>query len=147
MNEGRDLRNKVCFVDDNAYAVGGLNSKAERFSYKQKRWIPLTEYPLSDNLDSWACAMTYVPQEYSNLSPPKQISVPSGIIAVEESKEIDSLLEQERIIDAEIKAELEKYKMSKKLGMFIDEEVKEANSASDSEDAGLEPVDQPQENQ
>ena len=31
MNEGRDLRNKVCFVDEYAYAVGGLNSKAEKF--------------------------------------------------------------------------------------------------------------------
>jgi len=39
MNEGRDLRNKVCFIDDNAYAVGGLNSKAERFNYKDKKWI------------------------------------------------------------------------------------------------------------
>lgn len=67
MNEGRDLRNKVCFVDEYAYAVGGLNSKAEKFNHKEKRWIPLSEYPLSDNLDSWACALTYIPQEYSNL--------------------------------------------------------------------------------
>ena len=36
MNEGRDLRNKVCFIDDHAYAVGGLNSKAEKFSFKEK---------------------------------------------------------------------------------------------------------------
>ena len=67
MNEGRDLRNKVCFIDDHAYAVGGLNSKAEKFSYKEKSWIPIPEYPLSDNLDSWASALAYVPQEYSNL--------------------------------------------------------------------------------
>ena len=67
MNEGRDLRNKVCFIDDHAYAVGGLNSKAEKFSYKEKSWIPILEYPLSDNLDSWASALAYVPQEYSNL--------------------------------------------------------------------------------
>lgn len=67
MNEGRDLRNKVCFIDDHAYAVGGLNSKAEKFNYKEKKWVPISEYPLSDNLDSWACAMCYVPQEYSNL--------------------------------------------------------------------------------
>ena len=38
MNEGRDLRNKVCFIDDHAYAVGGLNSKAEKFSFKEKKW-------------------------------------------------------------------------------------------------------------
>lgn len=61
MNEGRDLRNKVCFIDEYAYAVGGLNSKAEKFSYKEKKWISLPEYPLSDNLDSWASALCYVP--------------------------------------------------------------------------------------
>ena len=33
MTEGRDLRNKVVFVEDGAYAVGGLNFKAEKFVY------------------------------------------------------------------------------------------------------------------
>ena len=61
MNEGRDLRNKVCFIDDQAYAIGGLNSKAEKFSYKERKWIPIPEYPLSDNLDSWASALSYIP--------------------------------------------------------------------------------------
>jgi len=111
MNEGRDLRNKVCFIDENAYAVGGLNSKAERFNYKDKKWIQIPEYPLSDNLDSWACAMTYVPQEYSNLTNQKQISVSSGNF--EESKEIEYLLEQERQIDLEIRQEMEKFKLVK----------------------------------
>lgn len=111
MNEGRDLRNKVCFIDDNAYAVGGLNSKAERFNYKDKKWVQIPEYPLSDNLDSWACAMTYVPQEYSNLQNTKQVSVASG--NVEESKEGESLLEQERLIDQEIRQEIEKFKIQK----------------------------------
>ena len=55
------MRNKVCFIDDFAYAVGGLNSKAEKFSYKEKKWISIPEYPLSDNLDSWASALCYVP--------------------------------------------------------------------------------------
>ena len=41
MNEGRDLRNKVCFIDDFAFAVGGLNSKAEKFNYKEKKWCPV----------------------------------------------------------------------------------------------------------
>ena len=41
MNEGRDLRNKVCFIDEHAYAVGGLNSKAEKFNFKDKKWVPL----------------------------------------------------------------------------------------------------------
>ena len=67
MVEGRDLRNKVCFIDDHAYAVGGLNSKAEKFNYRQRQWVQLTKYPLSDNLDSWACALTYIPEEYSFL--------------------------------------------------------------------------------
>ena len=111
MNEGRDLRNKVCFIDENAYAVGGLNSKAERFNYKDKKWIPIPEYPLSDNLDSWACAMTYIPQEYSNLQNQKQVSVSSGNF--EESKEVESLLEQERLIDIEIRQEIEKFKLNK----------------------------------
>ena len=39
MVEGRDLRNKVCFVDEHAYAVGGLNSKAEKFNYRQRQWV------------------------------------------------------------------------------------------------------------
>jgi kelch-like protein 19 len=36
MAEGRDLRNKVVFSDDHAFAVGGLNSKAEKFNYLRK---------------------------------------------------------------------------------------------------------------
>ena len=31
MKEGRDLRNKVVYVDGQAYAIGGLNKKSERF--------------------------------------------------------------------------------------------------------------------
>lgn len=38
MAEGRDLRNKVVFIEDHAYAVGGLNSKAEKFNYQKKTW-------------------------------------------------------------------------------------------------------------
>jgi hypothetical protein len=36
MAEGRDLRNKVVFSEEYAYAVGGLNSKAEKFNYQRK---------------------------------------------------------------------------------------------------------------
>eukprot|EP00351_Strombidinopsis_sp_SopsisLIS2011_P000664 CAMPEP_0116889254 /NCGR_PEP_ID=MMETSP0463-20121206/24648_1 /TAXON_ID=181622 /ORGANISM="Strombidinopsis sp, Strain SopsisLIS2011" /LENGTH=103 /DNA_ID=CAMNT_0004555579 /DNA_START=1499 /DNA_END=1810 /DNA_ORIENTATION=+ len=68
MAEGRDLRNKVCYIDGHAYAVGGLNSKAEKFNYEKKTWTTMTEYPLSDNLDSWACAMVFTPQEYAQSS-------------------------------------------------------------------------------
>jgi hypothetical protein len=88
MNEGRDLRNKVCFIDEHAYAVGGLNSKAEKFNHKEKRWVPLPEYPISDNLDSWACALTYIPQEYSNL-----VAKTTQLQQLEESKDFDLLLE------------------------------------------------------
>lgn len=61
MAEGRDLRNKVCYIDGHAYAVGGLNSKAEKFNFEKKTWTSIQEYPLSDNLDSWACALVYTP--------------------------------------------------------------------------------------
>ena len=64
---------------------------------------------------------------------PKQISAPSGI--PEEAKEIDSLLEQERLIDAEIKQEIDKYKMSKQIGIYMDDEVREAGSLVSDEDA------------
>ena len=64
MTEGRDLRNKVVFIDDHAYAVGGLNSKAEKFNYFKKQWTQLQDYPIAYNLDSWACALTFSPKEY-----------------------------------------------------------------------------------
>lgn len=64
MAEGRDLRNKVVFIDDNAYAVGGLNSKAEKFNYSKRQWTQLSDYPIADNLDSWACALTFNPKDY-----------------------------------------------------------------------------------
>jgi hypothetical protein len=99
MNEGRDLRNKVCFVDEHAFAVGGLNSKAEKFNHKEKKWVALTEYPLSDNLDSWACSLTYIPQEYSNLVV-KNAALFIGLNPlIEESKEVERILEMERILD------------------------------------------------
>lgn len=64
MAEGRDLRNKVVFIEENAYAVGGLNSKAEKFNFFKRIWTPLSDYPIADNLDSWACALTFIPKEY-----------------------------------------------------------------------------------
>ena len=63
MSDGRDLRYKVCFIDGLVYAAGGHNSKAEKFSNKDKRWSSLCEYPLSDHFDSWGCALTYLPRE------------------------------------------------------------------------------------
>jgi hypothetical protein len=41
MAEGRDLRNKVVFADEHAFAVGGLNSKAEKFNFSKRNWTQL----------------------------------------------------------------------------------------------------------
>ena len=62
MSEGRDLRNKVCYVEGNAYAMGGLNSKAEKLNYYEKKWVEVPCYPLSDNLDSWASCLLFTPK-------------------------------------------------------------------------------------
>ena len=75
MSEGRDLRNKVCYVEGNAYAMGGLNSKAERLHYIDKKWDEVPCYPLSDNLDSWASCLLFTPKLFSN----KQISINEGL--------------------------------------------------------------------
>ena len=66
MSEGRDLRNKVCFSEGHAYAMGGLNSKAERLNYSDRKWSTIPCYPLSDNLDSWASCMLFTPKLFSN---------------------------------------------------------------------------------
>ena len=108
MVEGRDLRNKVCFIDEHAYAVGGLNSKAEKFNYRARQWVQLTKYPLSDNLDSWACALTYVPEEYSYLlQATGQAQQHQGVIINESgvdrtSLNAEEILAQESLIDQEI---------------------------------------------
>jgi hypothetical protein len=56
----------------------------------------LGDYPIPDNLDSWACALTFIPKE----NPLGQtVSIPSGIGKVdsatfkEEEKEMLQLLE------------------------------------------------------
>lgn len=41
---------------------------------------------------------------------------------MEESKEVDRILEQERLIDQEIKQELEKYKMSRNAVIILDDD-------------------------
>jgi len=66
MSEGRDLRNKVCYVEGHAYAMGGLNSKAEKLTYSEKKWVEVPCYPLSDNLDSWASCLLFTPKLFSN---------------------------------------------------------------------------------
>lgn len=59
MTEGRDLRNKVTFLNGNAYCVGGYGFKAEMFNLARQSWEQLTNYLVSDNLDSWSSALTY----------------------------------------------------------------------------------------
>lgn len=66
MSEGRDLRNKVCYVEGHAYAMGGLNSKAEKLNYLEKKWVEVPCYPLSDNLDSWASCLLFTPKLFAN---------------------------------------------------------------------------------
>lgn len=81
MAEGRDLRNKVVFCDEYAFAVGGLNSKAEKFNYQRKQWVQITDYPIADNLDSWACALSFIPKEYPIGKGTQSSSASSGQIA------------------------------------------------------------------
>lgn len=101
MAEGRDLRNKVVYIDDHAYAVGGLNSKAEKYNYFKKQWTTLTDYPIADNLDSWACALTFIPKNYAQNKNQQASSTAVSQIRVgeNEEQEMQELLEQERLID------------------------------------------------
>jgi hypothetical protein len=59
MTEGRDLRNKVVVYDDQVYCVGGYNFKAETFNLNSQEWVQLPNYLVSDNLDSWSCALLH----------------------------------------------------------------------------------------
>jgi len=120
MSEGRDLRNKVVFADGCAYAVGGLNRKAEKFNFQKRTWSALRDYPIIDNLDSWACAMTFLPQRPDLPS----LSSSSSI----QEKELGSLLDQERIIDREIQEEIEKYRLSRDMGFEISSSMQVAAS-------------------
>ena len=63
MKEGRDLRNKVVYIDGCAYAIGGLNRKCERLSISQRKWKLINDYIINDNLDSWSCAMMFNPSQ------------------------------------------------------------------------------------
>lgn len=59
MNDGRDLRNKIVFLDGFAYTAGGYNFKAEKYDCTKDKWFSLPNYPTGDNLDSWSCALIY----------------------------------------------------------------------------------------
>ena len=64
MNDERNtIRNKICFVDGHAYVAGGdSKEKAEKFDYKQKKWIALPNYPIKHDLAGWSCALTFIPE-------------------------------------------------------------------------------------
>ena len=65
MNDKRnDIRNKVCFIDGHAYVAGGSSKeKAEKFDYKQKKWISLPNYPIKHDLSTWSSALSFITQE------------------------------------------------------------------------------------
>lgn len=65
MSEGRDLRNKLSYVNGFLYACGGNNCSAEKYSLASNQWVSLNNYNsfVSDNLDSWCCALTFDPPE------------------------------------------------------------------------------------
>ena len=60
MNEGRDLRNKLVYIDRKLFCIGGCNYKAEVFNVEKESWTEFDNYLVSDNLDSWSSALTYI---------------------------------------------------------------------------------------
>lgn len=61
MESGKDLRNKVVIDGHFLYTIGGNNYKTERLNLITKIWELLPSYfpVITDNLDSWTCALTY----------------------------------------------------------------------------------------
>lgn len=45
------------------YAIGGVNSSAEKYRIRSNKWEGMEGYHdlLRDNLDSWCCALMYYP--------------------------------------------------------------------------------------
>jgi len=56
---GKDLRNKVIFIDNVAYAFGGNNYSGEKLLLDNNKWITVNSYTIKDNLDSWSCALSF----------------------------------------------------------------------------------------
>ena len=64
--DGKYISNKICYIDGCAYIVGGDNQiKAEKFDFKEKKWMRLPNYPNQkvNSLWPWSCALTYTPVE------------------------------------------------------------------------------------
>ena len=64
MDTGRDLRNKAIVFRGELYAIGGVNSSAEKYRIRSNKWEGVEGYQdlLRDNLDSWCCAIMYYPR-------------------------------------------------------------------------------------
>jgi hypothetical protein len=93
MREGRDLRNKVVYVEGNAYAIGGLNRKCERLNLMKKRWLPIDDYVINDNLDSWSCSLMFTPQTTfceKDMEIPEDTEVNAPIIVDEGEDEMEN---------------------------------------------------------
>ena len=94
MREGRDLRNKVVFCDGYAYAIGGLNCKWEKLNIDQKKWIPIDDYVINDNLDSWSWALMFTP---SNTFSAEDMVIQEDVLALDGqekyNEEVDLILE------------------------------------------------------
>lgn len=41
MSEGRDLRNKLAYVNGTIYACGGINCSAEKYNILKNMWTPM----------------------------------------------------------------------------------------------------------
>jgi hypothetical protein len=98
MKEGRDLRNKVVYCDGHAYAIGGLNCKCEKIGISRKRWTPIDDYVINDNLDSWSCALMFTPSSSFSDQDMEVIEDPDENIIVDESEEEQNDTEIELIV-------------------------------------------------
>ncbi|EAR92095.1 kelch motif protein (macronuclear) [Tetrahymena thermophila SB210] len=69
MENGKDLRNKVVLSKHHLYTIGGNGYKCERLNLISKVWDTLPSYypNVVDNLDSWACALTYTNQSADDM--------------------------------------------------------------------------------
>eukprot|EP00826_Nyctotherus_ovalis_P006038 TRINITY_DN11388_c0_g1_i1.p1 TRINITY_DN11388_c0_g1~~TRINITY_DN11388_c0_g1_i1.p1 ORF type:complete len:235 (-),score=60.00 TRINITY_DN11388_c0_g1_i1:114-818(-) len=56
---GKDLRNKVMYVNNAAYAFGGNNYSGEKLLLDNNKWVNVRSYDVEDNLDSWSCALSF----------------------------------------------------------------------------------------
>jgi len=61
MPGGKDLRNKIVVVGNEAYTFGGNMFIGEKYNIQKNQWNTLSSYNelLDDNLDSWSCSYTF----------------------------------------------------------------------------------------